>query len=341
MDRLKPYINEIAQGKTLSREEAKEAFSIIMDGQATHAQIAAFLMGLRVRGEQLEEVVAAVEIMRERMARVAAPKNAFDIVGTGGDGIGTYNISTCSAFVIAAADIPVAKHGNKALSSQSGAADVLSELGLKLDLPVEKIGPCIAQAGIGFMFAPNHHSAMRHVGPARMEMGTRTIFNMLGPLSNPAGVEHMLVGVYAKELVRPVCDVLNALGAKRAIVVHGHDGLDEITTTDETSYALLIDGKVSEGILKPEDFGLKRVTIEALKGGKAAENAIALRDVLSGTPSAYADIVALNSGIALFVAGKAETMEAGVALAQKLIADGSAAQKLNDLVTVSGKLFNE
>lgn len=341
MDRLKPYINEIAQGKTLSREEAKEAFSIIMDGQATHAQIAAFLMGLRVRGEQLEEVVAAVEIMRERMARVAAPKNAFDIVGTGGDGIGTYNISTCSAFVIAAADIPVAKHGNKALSSQSGAADVLSELGLKLDLPVEKIGPCIAQAGIGFMFAPNHHSAMRHVGPARMEMGTRTIFNMLGPLSNPAGVEHMLVGVYAKELVRPVCDVLNALGAKRAIVVHGYDGLDEITTTDETSYALLIDGKVSEGILKPEDFGLKRVTIEALKGGKAAENAIALRDVLSGTPSAYADIVALNSGIALFVAGKAETMEAGVALAQKLIADGSAAQKLNDLVTVSGKLFNE
>jgi len=341
MDSLKPFINDIAQGKFLTREAAQKAFSIIMEGQATPSQIGAFLMGLRVRGEQLDEIVAAVSIMREKMTHVDAPANAFDIVGTGGDGVGTYNISTCSAFVIAAAGIPVAKHGNKALSSISGAADVLSELGLKLDLPVEKIGTCIKEAGIGFMFAPNHHSAMRHVGPSRQEMGTRTIFNMLGPLSNPASVEHMLVGVYDKALVRPVCEVLKALGAKAAIIVHGHDGLDEITITSATSYALLIDGSITEGEITPEEFGIKRANIEDLKGGKPAENADALRSVLDGTPSAYADIVMLNAGVALFVAGISKSMAEGVKKAKELIENGAAKARLDSLVAVSERLYNE
>lgn len=335
MERFRPFINRVSTGKPLSREEATEAFDIIMSGEATPAQIGAFLMALRVRGETVDEIAGAVSVMRAKMTRVEAPAGAVDVVGTGGDGAGSYNISTCAAFIVAGADIPVAKHGNRALSSKSGAADVLTALGVKIDVPPEKISQCIREAGIGFMFAPNHHSAMKHVGPVRVEMGIRTIFNILGPLSNPAGVKRMMVGVFAPTWVEPIANALAALGTEHAWVVHGSDGLDEITGTGKSFAAEVKDGKVRIFDIHPEELGLICCNAEDLKGGDAAANAEALRGVLNGDPSAYRDVAVLNAAAGIVVAGQAKDLAEGVVLAGRSIDTGEAKARLEKLVKVS------
>jgi len=334
MTTLKPHLAKVATGAALTFEEAKEAFDIIMSGDATPGQIGAFLMALRVRGETVDEISGAVATMRDKMLRVDAPAGAVDIVGTGGDGSHSVNISTASAFVIAGCGVPVAKHGNRGLSSQTGAADVLMALGVKIDLTPEAIGDCVREAGVGFMFAPAHHPAMRHVGPTRVELGTRTIFNLLGPLSNPAGVTRQMVGVFAPEWVQPVAETLKALGAEHAWVVHG-DGYDEITATGETHVAELAGGKLTSFVLTPEQLGLKRHVKDDLRGGDAAFNARALRDMLSGKAGAYRDTVLMNAGAGLVVAGKAATLEDGVKAAAAAIDNGRALGVLDALVKVS------
>jgi anthranilate phosphoribosyltransferase len=334
MATLKEHISKVAGGSQLSFEEAREAFDIIMSGEATPGQIGGFLMALRVRGETVDEISGAVATMRAKMLRVEAPADAIDIVGTGGDGSHSVNISTASAFVIAGAGVPVAKHGNRGLSSQTGAADVLTALGVKIDLSPEGIGVCLAQAGVGFMFAPSHHPAMRHVGPTRAELGTRTIFNLLGPLSNPAGVKRQMVGVFAPEWIEPVAQTLKALGAERAWVAHG-DGYDEITATGETQVAELADGRMRTFTLTPEAVGLARHVKADLRGGDAAFNAAAMRRLLEGAPGAYRDTVLMNAGAGLVVAGKARSIEDGVAQAAVAIDSGKAAKVLDRLVAAS------
>jgi anthranilate phosphoribosyltransferase len=334
MSSLKTHLAKLATGATLSFEEARDAFGIIMSGEATPGQIGGFLMALRVRGEQVSEISGAVATMREKMLTVEAPPGAIDIVGTGGDNSHSVNISTASAFVVAACGVPVAKHGNRGLSSLTGAADVLMALGVKIDLPPEAIATCIREAGIGFMFAPSHHPAMRHVGPIRAELGTRTIFNLLGPLSNPAGVKRQMVGVFAPEWVRPVAEALVALGTERAWIAHG-DGLDEITTTGETRIAAISGGTVSEFTVTPESVGLPRHRHDTLRGGDAAFNAQALRATLSGEPGAYRDTVLMNAGAGLVVAGRAATLAEGVRIAATAIDDGRAVAVLDRLVAVS------
>ncbi|XWN30581.1 MAG: anthranilate phosphoribosyltransferase [Devosia sp.] len=332
---LKALLAKTAGGARLTRSEASEAFDVLMSGEATPAQIGGLLMAMRVRGETVEEIAGAVEVMRAKMTRVTAPEGAMDIVGTGGDASGSYNVSTCAAFIVAAAGVPVAKHGNRALSSKSGAADVLTALGVRIDLSPIGIAACIEKAGIGFMFAPAHHAAMKHVGPARVELGTRTVFNLLGPLSNPAGVDKQLVGVFSKEWVRPIADVLATLGTHRAWVVHGSDGLDEITTTGTTLVAEVADGKVREFTVDPATVGLSRATEADLKGGDAATNAEALKTVLAGEKSAYRDIACLNAAAALVVAERAETLTDAVVLAEELVDAGAAFGRLDALVAVS------
>src|SRR5580693_6513615 len=295
MVEIKALIGQIASGAVLSRETAFAAFDSMMSGEVTPSQIGGLLMGLRVRGETVDEITGAVAAMRAKMLPVIAPENAIDVVGTGGDASGTYNISTCAAFIVAGAGVPVAKHGNRALSSRSGAADVLAALGVRIDLGPEAISACIRQAGIGFMFAPAHHPAMKHVGPTRVELGTRTIFNLLGPLSNPAGVRRQMVGVFSRQWVEPLAQVLKNLGSERAYVVHGSDGLDEITTTGTTAVAALENGAVRCFEIAPEDVGLPRARPEALRGGDADANAGALKAVLEGTKGPYRDIAVLNA----------------------------------------------
>ena len=336
MSGLKPFLAKVATGGVLSLDEARDAFGIIMAGEATPGQIGALLMALRVRGEQVSEISGAVSAMRARMVTVEAPDTAIDIVGTGGDNSHSVNISTASAFVIAGSGVPVAKHGNRGLSSQTGAADVLMALGVKIDLPPQAIATCIREAGVGFMFAPAHHPAMRHVGPVRAELGTRTIFNLLGPLSNPAGVRRQMVGVFAPEWVEPVARTLQALGAERAWVVHG-DGLDEITTTGETRIASLIDGEVRLFTTTPEEVGLSRHAREDLRGGDAAFNAAALRAVLDGRHGAYRDTVLMNAGAGLVVAGMVDDLSDGVDKAAEAIDAGRALAVLEKLVEVSNE----
>jgi anthranilate phosphoribosyltransferase len=273
--------------------------------------------------------------MRDKMLRVSAPPDAIDVVGTGGDASGSYNISTCAAFIVAGAGVPVAKHGNRALSSRSGAADVLGALGVRIDLRPDEITRCIYEAGIGFMFAPAHHPAMRHVGPTRVELGTRTIFNLLGPLSNPAGVKRQMVGVFSRQWVQPLAQVLKNLGAESIWVVHGSDGLDEITLTGPTFVAALENGNVRSFEVTPEDAGLGRVGGDALRGGDADANAVALQSVLDGKPSAYRDVALLNAAAALIVAGKAKDLREGVALGTKSLDSGAAAARLKHLVAIS------
>jgi anthranilate phosphoribosyltransferase len=339
MAEMKSFIAKVAAGERLSREEAEGAFNIIMSGEATPAQIGGFLMALRVRGETAEEIAGAVCSMRGRMTPVDAPAGAIDIVGTGGDASGTYNISTCAAFVVAGAGVPVAKHGNRALSSKSGAADALAALGVKIDLQPEKISECIRKAGIGFMFAPNHHAAMRHVGPSRVELGTRTIFNLLGPLCNPAGVRHYMLGVFAREWVEPVAEVLGSLGAETAWVVHGtfgdRAGIDEISSTGTTYVAELKGGRVRSFQIEPVEFGVDPAEPDVLLGGAPAQNAQALRAVLEGELGAFRDVVIMNAGAALMVAGKAALTQDGAKLARESIDSGRALRALERLVRVS------
>lgn len=332
---LKPLIAKAANRQALSRAEARDAFDVLMSGEATPSQIGGLLMALRVRGETVDEITGAVEIMREKMTKVQAPKDAIDIVGTGGDSSGSYNISTCAAFVTAGTGLKIAKHGNRALSSKSGAADVLTALGVKIDLTPDQIGRCINDVGCGFMFAPAHHASMKHVGPSRVELGTRTIFNLLGPLSNPAGVKRQVTGVFAKAWVEPLAHVLNNLGCERAWICHGEGGFDEIVPSGTTWIAELKDGKVTLAEVKPEDVGIARSSAEELKGGDAAQNAQALRAVLEGKKSAFRDAAVMTAGAALLVAGKVADLKAGVAEAQKSIDGGNAGKVLEKLVKVS------
>src|ERR1700716_1591190 len=314
MDDFKALIGKVATGATLSREESAGAFDIMMSGEATPSQMGGLLMGLRLRGETIDEITGAVTTMRAKMTKVAAPPGAIDVVGTGGDASGSYNISTCAAFIVAGAGIPVAKHGNRALSSRSGAADVLGALGVRIDLRPDEITRCIYEAGIGFMFAPAHHPAMKHVGPTRVELGTRTIFNLLGPLSNPAGVRRQMVGVFSRQWVEPLAQVLKNLGAERVWVVHGSDGLDEITLTGPTFVAALENGNIRTFEVTPEEAGLARVDGGALKGGDADSIAVALQSVLDRMPSPFRDVALLNAAAALIVAGRAGDLKEGVAL---------------------------
>ena len=334
-DEFKALIGKAANGATLSREEAARGFQTMMSGEATPSQMGALLMALRVRGETVEEITGAVSAMREKMLRVRAPAEAVDVVGTGGDASGSFNISTCAALIVAGAGVPVAKHGNRALSSRSGAADVLSALGVNIELAPEGVSRCIEQAGIGFMFAPAHHPAMKNVGPTRVELGTRTIFNLLGPLSNPAGVKRQMVGVFSRHWIEPLALVLKNLGSQCVWVVHGSDGLDEITTAGTTYVAALQDGQVRTFEITPEEAGLQRVKPDALRGGGADENARALSDVLKGAKGAFRDVAVLNAAAGLMVAGRAKDLKMAVALAQKSIDSGEAEGRLQRLVSVS------
>lgn len=335
VDEIKALIAKIASGASLTRDEAAIAFDRIMSGEATPAQMGGFLMGLRVRGETVDEITGAVTTMRAKMLGVKAPADAVDVVGTGGDASGSFNISTCAAFIVAGAGVPVAKHGNRALSSRSGAADVLQALGVKIDLDAEQVGSCIRNAGIGFMFAPAHHPAMKNVGPTRVELGTRTIFNLLGPLSNPARVKRQMIGTFSKHWIEPMAQVLRNLGSESIWVVHGSDGLDEITTSGPTSVAELKDGKIRTFEVTPEDAGLKRVKPDALRGGSAEQNAQALLDVLKGKPGAYREVAVLNAAAALIVAGKTADLKEGAALAATAIDSGEAEGRLDRLIAVS------
>lgn len=335
MDDLKALIGKVATGATLTREEAASAFDRMMSGEATPSQMGGILMALRVRGETVDEITGAVSAMRSKMLRVKAPANAVDVVGTGGDGSGSVNVSTCASFIVAGAGVPVAKHGNRALSSKSGAADCLAALGIKIDLTPEQVGRCVNEAGIGFMFAPSHHPAMKNVGPTRVELATRTIFNLLGPLSNPAGVRRQMVGVFSRQWVQPLAQVLKNLGSESIWVVHGSDGLDEITLTGPTFVAALENGNIRSFEVTPEDAGLPRAGGDALKGGDAEANAAALRNVLEGKPGAFRDVALLNAAAALIVAGKAKTLKEGVALGTKSLDGGGAMNKLKQLIAVS------
>lgn len=335
MDAFKPIIAKVATGASLTRAEAEDAFDRMLSGGSTPAQAGAFLMALRVRGETVDEITGAVAAMRAKMLRVETTKDAIDIVGTGGDNSGSYNVSTLAAIITAACGVPVAKHGNRALSSRSGAADVLTALGVKVGLEPDGVARCIEKAGVGFMFAPAHHAAMKHVGPVRVELGTRTIFNILGPLSNPAGVTRQVVGAFSSHLLAPMAETLGALGSTKVWAVHGKDGLDEITTTTDTEVIELKNGSLRHFTLTPEDAGLARAKPEALKGGDADVNAKALSEVLDGKKTAYRDIAILNSAAALVVADKAETIKDGVAIAAKAVDTGAAKDVLARLIAAS------
>ena len=334
-DDFKALIAKVATGASLTREEAANAFDRMMSGEATPSQMGALLMGLRVRGETVDEITGAVTAMRAKMIKVAAPPDAIDVVGTGGDASGSYNVSTCAALIVAGAGVPVAKHGNRALSSKSGAADVLGALGVKIELLPDEITRCIYEAGIGFMLAPAHHPAMKNVGPTRVELGTRTMFNLLGPLSNPAGVKRQMIGVFSRHWVEPMAQVLKNLGSECVWVAHGSDGLDEITTSGPTYVAALENGKVRSFEIKPGDAGLPVAKPEALRGGDAETNAKALMGVLKGEKSAFRDVAILNAAAALIVAGRAKELKEGAALAAKSIDSGEAEGRLDRLIAVS------
>ena len=335
---FKSIIGKVATGATLSRDESASAFDAMMSGEATPSQMGALLMGLRVRGETVDEITGAVAAMRDKMLTVTAPADAVDVVGTGGDGSGSVNVSTCASFIVAGCGVTVAKHGNRALSSRSGAADVLASLGVKIDITPEQVGRCIADAGIGFMFAPTHHPAMKNVGPTRVELATRTIFNLLGPLSNPAGVKRQMVGVFSRQWVQPLAQVLKNLGSESAWVVHGSDGLDEITISGPTFVAALEGGEIKTFEITPEEAGLTRAAPESLKGGDANANAAALKAVLLGTPGPYRDVALLNAAAALIIAGRASNLKDAVALGAQSIDSGAAAARLSKLIAVSNSL---
>ena len=337
MQNLKQYIVKVFGNKTLSKNEASKAFDIMMSGDATPAQISAFLSALRLRGETVEEIIGAAEAMRKKMTHVNAPNNAIDIVGTGGDTHGTFNISTATALVVAGTGVPVAKHGNRAFSSLSGAADVLAALGVDLEAKKERVEKSIVEAKIGFLMAPIYHSAMRHVGPTRAEIGIRTIFNILGPMCNPASVKYLLVGTYDLKWLVPMAETLSGLGIRRAWVVHGNDGMDELTTTGTSQIAQLADGNISTSEIGPRDAGLPLTNIDNLKGGSPEENAQAIRDLLEGAKGPYRDIVLFNSSAALVVAEKAANLKEGVEVAADSIDSGQAKDALTNLLINMGQ----
>ncbi len=335
MDTFKPFIAKVATGATLTASEARDAFDTILSGEVTPAQSAGFLMALRVRGETAEEITGAVTALRSRAVRVTAPASAIDIVGTGGDNSGSYNVSTLAAIIVAACGVPVAKHGNSAASSKSGAADVLVALGVNIGIEPSDIERCIAGSGLGFMFARTHHASMRHVAPVRTELGTRTIFNLIGPLSNPAGVKVQLLGAFAESWLRPMVEVLASLGTTRVWAVHGSDGLDEITTTGPTHVVALENGVISQFRITPQEVGLPLAKLDDLRGGTGEVNAAALMQVLDGVKTAYRDIAVFNAAAALLVAGAATSLQDGVVQAQSALDKGSAKATLAKLVKLS------
>ena len=333
---IKDLIGQLAGGRPLPLEQARQVFEIMMSGDATPAQVGAVLMAMRVRGETVDELTGGALALRARMDRIDAPENAIDTCGTGGDSSGTFNISTAAALVVAACGIPVAKHGNRALSSKAGSADVLMALGVNIEADRTQIERAIRDARIGFMMAPRHHGAMRHVAGARVELGTRTIFNLLGPLANPAGAKRQLIGVFAREWIEPIARVLGQLGTERAWVVHGSDGLDEITTTGPTDVAELRDGTVRGFEVTPEQAGLARSRSEDLRGGDPESNARAIRDLLAGAAGPFRDIVLLNSAAALIVAGQVDDLRSGVERSAGAIDSGAAQTVLADLIALTG-----
>lgn len=334
---MKEYIAKVAEGENLTEKEAKRAMDIMLSGDATQAQIAAFLALERVKGETLDELAGFAAVLRDK-AETISPKvdNYIDLVGTGGDRTFTFNVSTTSAFVVAAAGLPVAKHGNRSISSKSGAGDVLEALGVNIMADPKKVEECVEKVGIGFMFAQLFNKSMRYVGQARSEMGIRTVFNILGPLANPSRAKNMVVGVYSPALTEKVATAMSRLGVERAYVVSGEDNMDEITLAGATTVSEIRDGAVTTFTIIPEQFGMKRVSLEELRGGSGEENAKITRTILDGTErGAKRDIVLLNAGATLYVGGVAESMEAGVKLAAEAIDSGAAAQKLKELVRVS------
>ncbi len=335
-DALKPLI-AIAADRALTREEAEAAFGILFDGDATAAQIGGFLMALRARGETVEEIAAAAAVMRARCTAVRAPEGAIDLVGTGGDGKGTLNISTAAAFVVAGAGVPVAKHGNRNLSSRSGAADALAQMGIEVMVGAPVVERALREIGIGFMMAPMHHPAIRHVMPARGELGTRTIFNILGPLTNPAAVTRQLTGAFSRDLIRPMAETLGALGSLRAWLVHGADGTDEVAITGPTFLAELKDGTVTESEIHPEEAGLPVHPLEAILGGSPEENGRAFAALLDGAAGAYRDAVVLNAAAALVVAGAAAGLREGAQIAAESLASGRARDKVRGLARITSE----
>ena len=331
---LKPFLARLGRGETLDAADAEAAFGIIMDGAATPAQIGGMLMAMRARGETVAELTGAVTAMRRRMAPVAAPANAMDVCGTGGDGAASLNVSTAVTFVLAACGIPVAKHGNRALSSRAGGADVLAALGVNIEPALPRLPEILAQAGCAFLFAPRHHPALRHAGPARVELGTRTIFNLTGPMANPAGVKRQLIGVFDPAWARPMAQTLHELGTESAWIVHSQ-GLDELTLAGPTQVVALKGSEISEFTLEPADAGLDPVPLAELRGGDAAENAAALLALLEGARNGYRDTVLFNAAAALIVAGATTSLPEGVAMAAGAIDRGEAMQVLNRLRAAS------
>jgi anthranilate phosphoribosyltransferase len=332
---FKSLIARVADGVPLDAEQARLAFNIMMSGDATPAQMGGFLMALRVRGETVPEITGGVMAMRDKMSGIKAPPGAIDIVGTGGDAKGTLNVSTASALVTAACGVTVAKHGNRALSSKTGAADVLAALGVNLDTPFARLEQALVEAGICFMMAPRHHGAMRNVAGPRVELGTRTIFNLLGPMSNPAGVKRQLIGVFGRDWLRPMAETMRNLGSETIWVVHGSDGTDELTITGPTYVARLERGEITEGELHPADAGLETAPFEAIKGGDPEHNAQAVRNLLDGEKSPFRDMVTFNVAAALTIAGKVTALADGVALAAEAIDSGKARQTLKTLAAVT------
>ncbi|SLN65669.1 Anthranilate phosphoribosyltransferase [Aquimixticola soesokkakensis] len=335
-DKMKPLIFAASEGP-LSSAQAVEAFDLLFEGAATQAQIGGFLMAMRARGESVSEYTAATQVMRAKCLPVHAPEGAMDIVGTGGDGLGTLNISTATAFVVAGAGVPIAKHGNRNLSSKSGSADALGQLGVDVMLGTDVVEEAIREIGIGFMMAPMHHPAMKHVGPVRAELGCKTIFNILGPLTNPAGVTRQLTGAFAIDLIFPMAEVLQQLGSQKAWLVHGSDGSDEITITGETAVAALENGTITSKTVHPEDAGLPVHRLRDILGGSPAENAAAMRALFEGQTGAYRDAVLLNAAAALIVADKTSDLKEGVAMAKDSIDSGAALGKLTALAELTAR----
>ncbi|WP_306113931.1 MULTISPECIES: anthranilate phosphoribosyltransferase [unclassified Roseovarius] len=336
-DDIKPLIGAAAD-RPLTRDEAEVAFNILFEGQATPSQVGGLLMALRTRGETVDEYAAAAAVMRAKCNKVNGPAGAMDIVGTGGDGKGTLNISTATAFVVAGAGVPVAKHGNRNLSSKSGAADALGQMGVNVMVGTDVVERALSEVGIAFMMAPMHHPAMAHVGPVRAELGTRTIFNILGPLTNPAGVKRQLTGAFSRAMIRPMAETLGQLGSERAWLVHGSDGTDELTITGLSWVcALEADGSIREIELHPEDFGLPVHPFEDIVGGSPEENGAAFRALLDGAPGAYRDAVLLNAAAALVVADAAPDLKSGVAKAAESIDSGSALNRITALAKLTSE----
>lgn len=337
---FKDFIQQVVDGRDLSREESQRAFQIMMQGGATPAQMGALLVALRIKGETIDELTGAAITMRQKALQFDAPENAIDTCGTGGDATGTYNISTATAIVTAACGVPVVKHGNRSVSSLSGSADVMRQLNVNLTAPPEVMQQALNECNLCFLMAPSYHKATRHVAPVRQELGLRTLFNLLGPLSNPANVKRQLMGVYDGQLVEPLAHVLRELGATDVWVVHGHGGLDEISLTGETKIAELKDGKITSKTIHPHDAGLEICDMKDLEGGDAEYNARAIERLLAGSASAYRDIVCLNSAASLIVAGRTDNLRTGVEIAQQAIDSGDARHVLNQLVEITNQEAN-